>query len=146
MSIYRLGWVDGYNKLGFKGEKAYDVFAKLFDGTPRAAQWKPAEAVVAKAKKKDADFPYLNGHIPVVSEKAWKALGPLIGKSVEALPITGTATPYWALNVLDVADVLDEKRSDLERFDDGVIMIINRYAFKPGAVKGNRSSRSQTGG
>ncbi|HEY2411489.1 MAG TPA: hypothetical protein VGI40_04575 [Pirellulaceae bacterium] len=58
------------------------------------------------------------------SERAWKALEPLIGASVEALPIKHPSQkPYYAMNVLEVDFV---ERSAIAGFFVGKLPTLDR--------------------
>jgi hypothetical protein len=80
------------------------------------------------------DFPWLRQHVPVLSEAAWRRLAPLIGASVEALPLASPDGPYYAINVLRVLDCLDRERSDIDHFPSGGISWVDRYALRPDCV------------
>jgi hypothetical protein len=53
---------------------------------------------------KTPDFPGLcnYGQIPIVSPLAWQVLKPIIGESVEALPIDSPVGELFVLNVLEL--------------------------------------------
>jgi hypothetical protein len=100
-------------------------------------------APVARVYKEDpepqGDFPtvYNYGKIPVVSQRAWDVLRPLIGYCCEALPIIHpTGKPFYMIHVLETIDCLDEERSEVKRFTDGGIMRILRYSFKEQMLEG----------
>jgi hypothetical protein len=63
-----------------------------------------------------SDFPVCSMGPPILSQKAWAILRPLIGNTVEALPAITPFGIYFALNVLDVIDCLDYKRSDFSYY------------------------------
>ncbi len=81
----------------------------------------------------EGDFPSLCNYskIPVMSQRAWDALRPLIGYCCEALPIVHyTGDPYYIIHVMDILDALDEERSEYTR--NGVTGRINQiyqYSF-----------------
>ncbi len=83
----------------------------------------------------EGDFPSLTNYyrIPVVSERAWEVLKPLIGDVSEPLPIVyPDGKPYFLLHVMNTIDALDQERSRVRRskIGDCRIMQIYIYAFK----------------
>jgi hypothetical protein len=106
-------------------------FFDQFTGKPFGNAWKPIRVRLFKSKKR-GDFPMLSSHVPVFSERAWKALESLVSRSGEALPLDAGSETLYAINVLAVLDCLDMTRSDVDRYPSGGISYINRYAFKPG--------------
>jgi hypothetical protein len=62
------------------------------------------------------------------------ALGPLLARHGELLPLACADADLWLFNALTVVDALDEDRSEIVRFDDGSILSVDRYAFRDDAV------------
>jgi hypothetical protein len=104
-------------------------------GRPLAATWQPAP-VETYAVGRAGDFPSLRRDVPVFSERAWHTLKPLIGGEAEALPLSGTREPYYAINVLDIADCLDRARSKIKWLSTGNINSIEKHVFKEGCLEG----------
>lgn len=104
-----------------------------FDGRPLAAEWEPFDAELDRSGKR-GNFLGFSTHVPVVDEKAWDALRPLIGPHVEALEMRLEGEPIHALNVTTVLDCLDEERSEIQRYDHGAIMDVTRWVFRDGCL------------
>ncbi len=123
---------DAYNYLDNRGD-----WTALEQGKPLARSWGPPSVGVDEHAGRWPDFPSLLLSIPVFSARAWGVLRPLVGASVEALPLDCPAGPsYFAINVLDHVEALDHDRSAIVRFTDGGIMMVDSYAFKPGLLNG----------
>jgi len=136
VKIYRLVWQDGHDRVTLDGD-TWDRVYPLFDGTKRASKWKPVRMKLVKARKAPTDFPFIGPHVPILSGRARAVVEPLVGSQAEFLPLAGLSPPYFALNVLNVLDALDVKRSKVELdADDGTIAFVKRYAFKPEIVDG----------
>jgi hypothetical protein len=77
------------------------------------------------------DFPSVFAGVPpVFSKRSLKVLDPLIGDSIEALPLVGVGDDFSVINV-KVIDCLDHQRSRYVRFENSErIMYIEHYAFK----------------
>ena len=111
------------------------------DGTPRRATWRPVPVARLAvdddgAPRAEADLPWLGGHVLVLRERAVAALGPLLERDGELLPLACEDADLWLFNALTVVDALDEERSELFRFDDGAILDVTRYEFRPDVVAG----------
>ena len=88
----------------------------------------------------EGDFPSLSNfnEIPLMSERAWKTLRPLIGDWCEALPVVHpTGKPYFIIHVMATVDALDIAQSDVTRnATTGRVNRVFRYAFKHDILRG----------
>jgi hypothetical protein len=116
----------------------------LLDGTPRKQIWEPVPMWRSPAKQRKfrgqmSDISGLGGMGLGFSERALEVLTPLVGDVIEALPLDcpDCKEKFFAINVLDLVDCLDEARCDAFRFRDGRICWIDRYAFRPGSTEGH---------
>ncbi len=75
------------------------------------------------------DTPSFDPTIPVFNRKAVNALADLLEPNGQLLPITCQGEEYFLFNVTRLVDALDEDNCNLERFDDGRIMVIDHYSF-----------------
>jgi hypothetical protein len=82
----------------------------------------------------EGDFPSLSNfnEIPVMSQRAWEALYPLIGGYCEALQIAyPTGKPYFIIHVTETIDGLDSAKSEVSRnATTGRVNRILRYVFR----------------
>lgn len=109
------------------------------DGTPRRDTWRPvAVSRLTEADdgspRAEADLPWLGGHVLVLRPSAVAALGPLLERHGELLPLACPDADLWLFNTVTVVDALDEDRSELVTFDDGTILAVEHYEFRPEAV------------
>ena len=130
-----------YASLEFMSETDSKAVLRCFDGTPLAKNWVPLEMTrSASVEEHDldlSDFPaLLSASAPVFSRRAWETLAPLIHDQSEELPFVVRAEDFVLLNVLQIADALDEANSEVMRFSDGRIMDVERYVFHPDVVSG----------
>jgi hypothetical protein len=106
-----------------------------FTDTPLADQWIAPDAHGFEDNPEtEGDFPSLSNfwRVPVMSQRAWETLRPIIGYCCEALPIVHPAgKPYFIVHVMETIDCLDIGRSEVKRFTDGGIMRVTRFSFKP---------------
>ena len=99
--------------------------------------WKPIPVQVDSSVCGPGDFPSLDCHAPVFSERAWVALSPLIGHAAQALPlIYPDDQVYFVLNVLELVDCLDQSESVIDRYSDGRISHVEKYVFIFERLKG----------
>ena len=71
----------------------------------------------------------------VLSRRALDVLLPHIGNLGQVLPLAFEEAEYSFFNVTNVVDALDEQHTDISRLPSGRISKIERYAFKPEAVR-----------
>lgn len=112
-----------------------------FSDARLADQWKvPVAHGFDDNPGAEGDFPSLSNfsEIPVVSQRAWECLRPLIGACCEALPIRHpTARPYALIHVMATIDCLDFDTSELTRNrTTGRVNRISRYAFRENLLSG----------
>jgi hypothetical protein len=132
----------------------------FWEGKPLTRVWEPVHVFYYRTTGKSCDFPSLHGYVPVFTTRAWGVLQPLIGHSVEALPLVcdtrivvpkrgdkmrvpaGPFGPFYAINVLNFVDCLDYDHSEIVWFSHGVVMLVESYAFKnPGLLRGKHIFR-----
>lgn len=122
-----------YLWLTLHNEADSKLLEPISEAKPVAASWKPVtvEPIVEDADdryKVLSDFPAFWTH-PVMSKKAIVALRDFLNENTELLPVTGK--PYHIVNVTRLLDVLDEDKSQLQRFaSSNDIMHISEYWFK----------------
>ncbi|MEG3928598.1 hypothetical protein QUA81_20875 [Microcoleus sp. F6_B4] len=98
--------------------------------------WQPIPVEVY-SKGKPGDFPSIVALHLTLSERAARILQPIMGESVELLPVVCTTTGerYFAIKVLDVVDCLDHSRSVVGRNShSGRVTVIDSFAFKDGCI------------
>jgi hypothetical protein len=121
----------------------FEVFIELRKGVRCADWWQPvpmewSRATVRRNRGKPVDVINLMGNGLAFSERAAEVLIPLVGDVIELLPLTHDGPGrFQVVNLLDIVDCLDEERSQIERFYDGSIQSVERYAFKPGSIDGH---------
>jgi len=117
-----------------------DYFRSRFIGESMAAEWEPPEIEILDKRKRVRNFVSWEVSAPVISERAWKALRPLIGPHLELLPLIKLKRnrQYYALNVLTLVDCLDLERSDFTTSgppENPVVATVHKAAFDPARVQ-----------
>jgi hypothetical protein len=133
LNVYTLrADVNNYRGIYYVNSDDVVEFNRRFDGRSLKKLWTGREEFkFVPETLPRTDFPGLSTHIPVFSYKAVEALSDLLGDNGELFPITCDGEEYLLFNVTRIVDALDEANSDIERFSDGHIMDVNRYAFYP---------------
>jgi hypothetical protein len=131
---------DRYANLTLARSADVDQLLEGFDGRPMRDSWSPLEVEIIydsrHAGRPACDFPLLFGPVPVLSERAAGALGDLIEKHGELLPLRCEEGRCYAVNVTRVVDALDESRSELKRFpSSGRVMRVLRYEFDASQIR-----------
>ncbi|MGM7703481.1 imm11 family protein [Pseudalkalibacillus sp. Hm43] len=125
-----------YEVLSFSNEEASDIFRDNFRGEPMKQNWTPIQVERYKDGV-ESDFPDGLSIHPVFSEKAVRVLNELLNENVELLPLLTESgeREYYAINVINVLDCIDERHSEVERFRNGKIMEYTKYAFQKDVIK-----------
>lgn len=91
-----------------------DSLEGLFVGKPLGKRWRPPNVKVLGKTRPLRDFVSWTLEAPVISEGAMRLLSPLLQDSCEFLPLIRLrGKEYFAVNILEVVDCLDEATSDL---------------------------------
>ena len=106
-------------------------------------EWKPVRLVRIPSKEDTArsrslaDLIMIDfyGSLAALSRRALDVLLPHIGHCGEVLPVAFDEAPYAIFNLTRVIDALDEPASDVKYFEDGGVMRIARFEFKPALVR-----------
>ena len=138
MRVYRyVADSDKYECIAPMSATDRKITERFFECRPLFETWKSISVSCDATMGGAGDFPSLYGNIPVFSYRAWEALRPLIENFVEALPIKyPSGQLYYAINVLNIIDVLDRDRAELKLFPNGKVMRVARYSFNDGALRG----------
>lgn len=127
--------------IGFSDADNDRVVQVHFADKPLADQWiAPVAHGFENNPETEGDFPSLSNfnEIPVMSQRAWDGLRPLIGNCCELLPIIHpTGKPYFIVHVMGTVDCMDFSKSKVTRnATTGRVNRIYTYAFKHEKVDG----------
>lgn len=129
-----------YAAVGVSVEESDRVVDVHFSDQPAISAWVPVQVFGFEDNPSAVgDFPSLSNffRVPVVSRRAWDILQPFLGHCCEALPIIDpTGNAKFIVHVLDTVDCLDLENSEVERFEDGGVMWVERYSLKTHMVLG----------
>ena len=135
MKIYRIYHkVDGYKAIITKGtsleqcmiENKHDAKFGHFKDTQ--FQWSDS------AGDKVCDFPFIDGNIPVMSEKAYTSICSIIALCASHTNIEVEGDKYEIIEAKKISRALDTENSEIEHFKNGRIMYIDKYVFKANVV------------
>lgn len=114
-------------------EEDLDAFMDGFGGQSMSDAWTPiAVRLVPRdvsAGQLKADFADIPSSVPVLSGRAVKELADLLEGNAEALPLSSSSDPYFALNVTTVLDVMDEATSVGDYYAPGRLARLERLAL-----------------
>jgi hypothetical protein len=141
MSSYKIIQdVQHYDSVVLPRAASYKKLEVLAGVEPVAAKWVPLTVRFHKMEKA-GDFPYLSTDVPVFTKRALQALQPLIGQSIEALPLECESEELYAIHALELMDCLDHSRSVVTRFPSGGIMDVEEFVFKKNCDQGKHIFR-----
>lgn len=137
MRIYQLAVLEGYEWVLPKRKQDHETLT--FDGTPRGTIWGPVPVELLRQdedgkKLSQSDLPWLGAHAPVLRPRAVAALGGLLSRYGELLPLACADAELQIFNATSVVDALDLDRSEVVRFADGELMTVALHVFRPDAV------------
>lgn len=130
MTVYRFEVVEGQEWIFPTDEEHFEMFFAL-DGSV-ISDWDPPVMAIDSEARTWSDFPWLGEHVPFLRPPAVAALGPILMKHGQLLPVRGADVRLF--NVTTVIDALDLERSRIVHFDDGSILAIERHVFHAGRV------------
>lgn len=144
LRVFRPVVAEGFEWVQPVDEADFDAVYQL-DGTPRASGWKPIRMRRVQADDegqpwRSADLPWLGGHALALRERAFQALGELLGQYGELLELdlVDDSDRLWLFNVCSIVDGLDQDASKVVRFPStGRVMKINQHAFRTDRVAGD---------
>jgi hypothetical protein len=112
-----------------------ELYFAFFSDRKLAPKWRPLTARLVH-ERKQGDFFHLSSLFAATS-RAVEAIQGLLGNKVEALPIevrgkSKAPSPLFLLHPLEVVEL--SKKAIIDRFDDGRIMHVDKFAFTQRAV------------
>ncbi|WP_438348217.1 imm11 family protein [Paenibacillus sp. FA6] len=99
-----------------------------FDGESKIKHWTPFKLKTIY-KKTYRDFPILISGKPVISERVKQVIAPFIENEVEFLPLLHDELELSMVNVINVLECVDWKRSDIRNYEDGSFAGFNKLVF-----------------
>lgn len=126
---------DNFTLLDDSGWKKL-VDTKSFAGESMKLEWTPYQVKVIK-ERKIGDLQAFFGGVFAVNEKTINTVNQYFQTdTIEFLPLTYDKQNYYAVNILELLDCIDYKRSSINRFSDGKIMSFNKYSFAQDKIEG----------
>lgn len=123
--IYTFEVMEGQEWIFPVNEDHFEMFNALNGNV--ISDWDPPLMKIYREGKTYSDLPWLGQHLPFLKKPAVDALGPILLKHGQLLPVRGE--DVWLFNATTVLDALDLERSRIVHFDDGSILTIERHVF-----------------
>jgi len=131
---------DGYelcHPLDLRGLAAIET---LINGTRRSASWRPIAVQIVDrnrcGKLELSDSPWLGAHALIFRPWALDVMGPVLHAHGEHLPLCCAQDQLWVFNPTRVVDALDPSESVVQRFRDGQVWGVSKYAFRAREIAG----------
>jgi hypothetical protein len=145
--LFRLN--PGYDKRGnspwhwLECEIPQDLYFSFFSDSPLLPSWQPPAARVVP-ERKAGDFFCAHG-LFAAKVPAAEVVRRLLGDKVELLPLHVEGPQLVFLHPLDLAELSNS--AEVERFEDGRIMYVEKWVFETDAVAGKHffAARGATG-
>lgn len=109
-----------------------------FDGRKKINAWKPLAVKAMDGDKPFGDLTDFATDIPVVSSRVIEVTRDLIQEQVEILPTICLDCELYILNITNIVDAVDYKKSQAKYFSDGKrVLRFIKLAFIEEKVRGN---------
>lgn len=129
-TVYTFEVVEGQEWIFPADENQFEMFYAM-DGRV-VPDWEAPVMEIDRDERTYSDFPWLGEHVPFLRKPAVEALGPILLKHGQLLPVRGE--DVWLFNATTVLDALDREHSQIVSFDDGTIAVIERHIFDEGRI------------
>lgn len=127
MKVYELQCHHKSMLITSNNDKGHPI-TSVFEGDSKLQCWSPIQ-VETMYKKQYHDFPnYVSGK-PVVSKRVKEILEPFLIGKVEFLPLIHETLELYMINVLEIIDCVDWKRSDVMLTSKGQFAGFNKLVF-----------------
>lgn len=139
VEIYTPLGLDGYELCHPVRKDDFETINVAIDGTPRQSGWKPIPVKLVRSDEGqdlvESDSPWLGAHALIFRARAVESMGKVLREFGELLPLACSEADVWIYNPTRVVDALDESASSVLRFNEGGIMMIQRYVFRADVVR-----------
>src|SRR5690554_5537489 len=114
MRVYRI--IEDSNRyqslqIEFEGD-TFPLDEFTFDGTPKAATWKPPEVFVRRPMLRKGDFARFCSGVLAIKESSLKGVQMHFEMAGELLPLTHEGERFVVLNVLECINVLNQEKAE----------------------------------
>lgn len=117
----------------------YERLNLEINGNERSDTWRsPVMQIIREDEGQrltESDSPWLGEHALIFRPATVLAMGTMLRRFGELLPLKCASARLHIYNPTLVLDALDEDSSSLLRVDSGRIMMINRYEFRPELIR-----------
>jgi hypothetical protein len=131
---------DGYEYCHPLNPGDFEVLNRAINGEPKGASWAPLAVELINSDNRRqlrrSDSPWLGDHALIFRAEAALALGEALRNTGELLPLACRDARLFVFNPLHALPALDEQASSLTRFDNGRVMMVQKYVFVPDVVRG----------
>lgn len=136
--IYMPLGLDGYELCHPVKQADFEMINMKVNGTPRQSSWKPITMRLIREDQGKrlvtSDAPWLGAHALIFRPNVVEALGPMLQRGGELLPLACTEVLIM-YNPTHLVDALDEAASSVLRFSSGRIMMIQRHVFRADVIR-----------
>jgi len=139
-SIYMPVRADGFELCRPVYHRDAESIERQINGKNRKPTWQPIMVRLIQEEAGErflpSDSPWLGAHALVFRPVALDALGPTLYRFGERLPLACAQDDLVVFNPTRVVDGLDENASVVQRYRDGRILEVIKYAFRTRAIIG----------
>lgn len=124
--------------VSFDPQKFIEFELPYFDGEVLPVPWpKEYRLITDNQKYKYNDYAIYLNHIPVISEKVFKIVTPLVNDLVQFLPVQHSDFNFYICNIINVIECVDAEKSIPDTILDGEIRSYSKISFLESVLKNN---------
>lgn len=125
--------MDGYEYCHPIDQDDFELIASSINGESRLEKWNPLPMDLVQwdggRRLLRSDSPWLGDHALIFRAEVVVALRAVLAPAGEFLPLKCRNASIFVFNPLNSLPALDENRSSVIRFDDGRVMMVEKYSF-----------------
>ena len=131
---------EGYELCHPLKDSDFESFNALVNGEPRTDAWSPIDMRLVHEDQgevlKRSDSPWLGSHALILRKEVMFRFGQFLQEFGELLALKCDEAEMFVYNPTCLIDGLDEENSEIQRFSNGRIIRISKYAFNESRIAG----------
>jgi len=139
-AVYLPSGAEGYELCHPTVDGGFQRINLEINGDSKSKIWKPLAVRLIGAeggsRLRRSDSPWLGVHALIFRQSVVNALGEILRKNGELLPLACAEEDLFIFNPTNVLNALDEGASSLTRFESGAIMMVRNYVFLSDEIEG----------
>jgi hypothetical protein len=138
LAVYVPCGLDGYELCQPLNQEDFETINIAVNGVSRRASWRPIPVRIVHEDEGralvESDAPWLGSNALIFRPRAIELLAPLLPEYGEILALDCREAEVSIYNPTRVLEALDEGNSRLRKFNNGRVMMVESYDFRPTVI------------